>query len=114
MVKVSEKMKKAVDDPSEAMYQDPKFLDNYRSIMMARGLINEELQQADVTIKDKKAREALNNVRELIEAVFLSVDDTIIGVEDSRTEMAELVKKLLKEGNLELDVGKSEAAKSSV
>ena len=56
-------------------------------------------------------------MREMIEAVFLSVDDTILGVEDSRTEMAELVKKLLKEGNLELAVGedaKSQAAKSSV
>lgn len=104
-VNVSEKMKKAVEDPSEAMYQDPKFLDNYRSIMMARGLINEEMQQADDAVKDARGKEALKNVREMIEAVFLSVDDTILGVEDSRTEMAELVKKLLKEGNLELAVG---------
>ena len=116
-VNVSEKMLKAVEDPSEAMYQDPKFLDNYRSIMMARGLINEEMQQADDAVKDARGKEALKNVREMIEAVFLSVDDTILGVEDSRTEMAELVKKLLKEGNLELAVGddaKSQAAKSSV
>lgn len=42
-VYVSEQVKKNVGDPSEALYQDPKFLENYRSIMMARSLIGEEL-----------------------------------------------------------------------
>lgn len=48
----------------------------------------------------------MKNVKEILESVFLCVDDTILHVEDSRLEMSELIKKLLEQGNMELAVEK--------
>lgn len=64
--------------PTEMMYKDSKFLANYRHILMAKSLIEEEMEKIMHKVRSKQVLEMLGSMNEMIENMFQCIDDTII------------------------------------
>ena len=69
-VKVNERLYDNLMNPTEMMYKDQKFLSNYRRILMAKTLLDEEMDKVMEKVRSKQVLELLGGVSEIIENMF--------------------------------------------